>query len=148
MADAADDEQMHDATDVPWDASNDPWNVGDGIPDFDALFGRARARTGTQPAAATPTGANNPWQQWTPQHTGSQPSGVPTSWDAVSGGGSNYPVFTDGQHVWEKKEEADRAPEWDGNDPLNNLEVYINSLKFLADIHGKQERSSRKVGVR
>ena len=128
MADADDEQMFDDAWDVPWDSLNDPWNADNGVPDFDALFGGARAwqATNAQPALAeTPPSAPNPWQNWTPRHAGTQHSGVP---GAASGG--NYPVFTDGQHVWEKKEEADRPPEWDGNDPLNQLEVYLNSLKF------------------
>ena len=43
MADADDEQMFDDAWDVPWDSFNDPWNAENGVPDFDALFGGARA---------------------------------------------------------------------------------------------------------
>ena len=54
MADADDEQMFDDAWDVPWDSLNDPWNAENGVPDFDALFGGARAwqATNAQPALA------------------------------------------------------------------------------------------------
>ena len=143
----AEDEQMHDASDVPWDASNGPWRGDGGVPDFDRLYGVTRGG-GRYPAPhpTTPSGAQA-WQDWSPStgHTGTQHSGVPSSWEPVTGTGQNYPTFTDGQQTWERKEEADRPPEWDSNNPLEQVEVYINAVKFWQKFTASKKEAQGKL---